>query len=109
MNRQQAENLCSVIEKAVTEQLTKSWDEADHPRDERGRFTSGGGSDKGELNAPNKTKTLDEAVSYGIETKAVGIMEHNGAYQAASTWDEIKYAEKLGWKYVGHPTDLKTQ
>lgn len=44
MNIQQAENLCSVIKKAVTEQLTKAWDEADHPRDERGRFTSGGGN-----------------------------------------------------------------
>ena len=33
------------------------------------------------------------------------IMERNGNYNAGS-WDDREYAEKHGWKFVGHASDL---
>lgn len=50
--------------------------------------------------------TYEKAIEYAIKTRATGIVEKDGAYQTAKNWDEINYAISLGWKYVGHPTDL---
>ncbi|WP_298031087.1 hypothetical protein [uncultured Dysosmobacter sp.] len=51
--------------------------------------------------------TLEEAMSYAIETKAMGILEKEGSYQTAKDWREIDYAVSCGWKYIGHPADLQ--
>ena len=49
---------------------------------------------------------FEEAMSYAIQTRAMGILEKDGSYQTARDWKEILYAESLGWKYIGHPADL---
>lgn len=51
--------------------------------------------------------TIAEAIEYGFQTRAAGIVEKDGKYNTAKNWDEIRYAEECGWKYVGHPVDLR--
>lgn len=53
--------------------------------------------------------TFEEAMSYAKETRAMGILEKDGTYQTAKDWNEIRYAEKCGWNYIGHPADLQTK
>lgn len=53
--------------------------------------------------------TLKEAIEFGFIMKALGIIEKDGKYGVVRTADELKYVEELGWKYIGHPVDLKKQ
>lgn len=55
----------------------------------------------------NMFNNITEAIEHGFETRASGIVEKNGKYNTANNWDEIQRAETNGWKYVGHPVDLK--
>ena len=50
--------------------------------------------------------TYEKALEYAMKREAMGVLEKDGKYQTAKDWDEIKYAESLGWNYVGHPVDL---
>ena len=50
--------------------------------------------------------TFEEAMEYAKATKAVAIMMKDGSYQTAKDWDEVHYAERCGWNYIGHPADL---
>lgn len=50
--------------------------------------------------------TMQDAIRAAKEVKAVAVVEKNGNYQYAKDWNEVDYAEKNGWKRVGHPTEL---
>lgn len=61
---------------------------------------------KDKADAGDFTDEVKKELKYGIDTKAAALVEKDGKYKTAKTWDEADYANKQGWKTVGSITDI---
>lgn len=61
---------------------------------------------KDKVDAGNFTDDVKKELKYGIDTKAAALVEKDGKYKTAKTWDEADYANQQGWKTVDSITSI---